>query len=84
VVFEDDGPGYPYHLINKELSSEPLWRGGEGILGLGIEICTAIVELHGGELRLCSRPDNIRGARTEIALPIISSSGKHPVKIYEQ
>ena len=68
---EDDGPGFgqrdPVSLFEK------FERGGqvEGAVsgfGLGLTICRAIVDLHGGDIKASNRPEG--GARFEIRLPL--------------
>jgi two-component system, OmpR family, sensor histidine kinase KdpD len=36
--------------------------------GLGLTICRAIVDLHGGDIKACNRPGG--GAPSEIGLPL--------------
>jgi two-component system sensor histidine kinase KdpD len=71
ITVEDDGPGFgqrdPASLFEK------FERGGqvEGAVsgfGLGLTICRAIVDLHGGDIKACNRPGG--GARFEIRLPL--------------
>ena len=70
VVVDDDGPGLPpgdpARLFDK------FQRGdGEGVIagvGLGLAICRAIVQAHGGTIRAAARPEG-GGARFEFTLP---------------
>jgi two-component system, OmpR family, sensor histidine kinase KdpD len=71
ITVTDDGPGFgrrePASLFEK------FERGGhvEGAVsgfGLGLTICRTIVELHGGNIKACNRPEG--GARFEIRLPL--------------
>ncbi|MGH2763031.1 MAG: sensor histidine kinase [Thermoleophilaceae bacterium] len=56
----------------RERAFEPFFRGGEGAArsgdgtGLGLTICRAIVEAHGGRIWLADSP---RGARVRFSLP---------------
>jgi signal transduction histidine kinase len=56
----------------RERAFEPFYRGGEGAArsgdgtGLGLTICRAIVEAHGGRIWLADSP---RGARVRFSLP---------------
>jgi two-component system sensor histidine kinase KdpD len=69
VVVDDDGPGFPpgdpARLFDK------FQRGdGEGVIagvGLGLAICRAIAQAHGGEIHAVARAE--RGARLEFTLP---------------
>jgi signal transduction histidine kinase len=74
VLFEvaDDGEGLPAE--DAELAFERFWRGGSGATrpagdgaGLGLPICRAIVEAHGG--RIWIEPDAGRGTRVRFMLP---------------
>ena len=70
VAVEDDGPGFPpgdpSRLFDK------FQRGdGEGVIagvGLGLAICRAIAQAHGGNISAVARPDG--GARFEFTLPM--------------
>jgi two-component system, OmpR family, sensor histidine kinase KdpD len=71
ITVEDDGPGFgqrdPASLFEK------FERGGQvesavSGFGLGLTICRAIVDLHGGDIKACNRPGG--GARFEIRLPL--------------
>jgi two-component system, OmpR family, sensor histidine kinase KdpD len=74
VVMDDDGPGLPpgdpARLFDK------FQRGdGEGVIagvGLGLAICRAIAQAHGGSIRASARPEG--GARFEFTLPITEIS----------
>jgi len=71
VVFDDDGPGLPAgdpaRLFDKfQRGSE---EGSIAGVGLGLAICRAIVQAHGGEIRGSTRPQG--GARFEFTLPTV-------------
>ena len=70
VEVADTGEGVPPG--ERERAFEPFYRGGEGAArsgdgtGLGLTICRAIVEAHGGEIWFA---DSARGARVRFSLP---------------
>jgi signal transduction histidine kinase len=70
VEVADTGEGLPPG--DREWAFEPFYRGGAGAArsgdgtGLGLTICRAIVEAHGGEIWLADSP---RGARVRFSLP---------------
>jgi signal transduction histidine kinase len=70
VEVADTGEGLPPDA--RERAFEPFYRGGEGAArsgdgtGLGLTICRAIVEAHGGEIWLA---DSAAGARVRFRLP---------------
>jgi two-component system sensor histidine kinase KdpD len=74
VMVDDDGPGLPpgdpARLFDK------FQRGdGEGVIagvGLGLAICRAIAQAHGGSIRATARPGG--GARFEFTLPTTGSA----------
>lgn len=69
LVLEDDGPGLgsatPERLFDKFQRARP--EGNEGGVGLGLAICRAIAEAHGGYIRAENRPEG--GARFILSLP---------------
>jgi two-component system sensor histidine kinase KdpD len=72
---EDDGPGLPEG--RDEEVFESFARGEKGAnrrgAGLGLAICRAIVEAHGGTIRTERRPG--RGARFAFTLPLRRAQG---------
>jgi len=70
VEVADTGEGVA--LDERELAFEPFFRGGEGRArsgdgtGLGLTICRAIVEAHGGRIWFVDSP---MGARVRFSLP---------------
>jgi signal transduction histidine kinase len=70
VEVADTGEGLPPEA--RARAFEPFYRGGDGAArsgdgtGLGLTICRAIVEAHGGEIWLADSP---RGARVRFSLP---------------
>ncbi|WP_275976487.1 ATP-binding protein [Geothrix alkalitolerans] len=69
VEVADRGPGVPQHL--RERIFDKFFRlpgAGEGGAGLGLAICRAIVQAHGGTIQASDRPGG--GARFLVALPV--------------
>jgi signal transduction histidine kinase len=70
IEVADTGEGVAYE--ERERVFEPFFRGGAGAArsgegtGLGLTICRAIVEAHGGEIWLADSP---RGTRVRFSLP---------------
>jgi signal transduction histidine kinase len=70
VEVSDTGEGLPPEA--RDRAFEPFYRGGDGAArsgdgtGLGLTICRAIVEAHGGEIWLADSP---MGARVRFRLP---------------
>ena len=71
----DDGPGIP--TAEREAAFERFWRGAAGSnvagAGLGLAICRAIVNAHGGAISAAPRAGG--GARFTITLPLAEPSG---------
>jgi two-component system, OmpR family, sensor histidine kinase KdpD len=73
IRVEDRGPGLPRHLLGREeLLFDKFERGQrEGAtpgVGLGLALCKAIVEAHGGRIKAGNAEPN--GARFTITLPL--------------
>jgi signal transduction histidine kinase len=70
VEVADTGAGLS--ADEREHAFDPFFRGGDGVArsgdstGLGLTICRAIVEAHGGEIWIA---DSARGARVRFSLP---------------
>jgi signal transduction histidine kinase len=77
VEVADTGSGIP--ASERERVFEPFFRGdlsrGRGGSGLGLSICRAIIEVHGGRIWLDSTGD---GTRVRFTLPRADSSGSRP------
>ena len=73
VEVADTGSGIP--AVERERVFEPLFRGdasrGSGGSGLGLSICRAIIEVHGGRIWLDSTEG---GTRVRFTLPMADSS----------
>lgn len=71
ITFDDDGPGIPQknlmHIFEPFFTTKEVGKG----LGLGLSICSAIVEGHGGHIYAISEPG--KGASFFVELPIITS-----------
>jgi signal transduction histidine kinase len=68
ITFDDDGPGIkPKHLKN---IFDPFFSTKEAGLGLGLSICCAIAEGHGGCIYAMNRPG--QGATFAVELPIVA------------
>ena len=71
IEVTDTGAGVP--AADRERAFDPFYRGGDGAgarggegRGLGLAICRAIVEAHGGEIWLAESP---AGAHVRFRLP---------------
>jgi two-component system sensor histidine kinase KdpD len=75
VTVKDEGPGvapeYHQRVFERFFRAEPHSRGVAGA-GLGLAICKRFVELHGGQIRLDSRPGH--GAAFRFTLPLAEAS----------
>ena len=68
VTFEDEGTGIPDDLLEKIWN--PFFTTKETGSGMGLGIVKKIIELHGGEIEIRSRPEG--GSKVLITLPIES------------
>jgi signal transduction histidine kinase len=66
VTFADSGPGIPAEDLARIY--EPDFSTKEGGSGIGLYVARALVELHGGEIRVESALD--RGTRVLVSLPL--------------
>jgi C4-dicarboxylate-specific signal transduction histidine kinase len=66
ITFDDDGPGIPQH--NLKSIFDPFFTTRRTGLGLGLTICCAILESHGGSIYATNKPE--RGAAFVVELPI--------------
>lgn len=67
ITFEDDGPGIPPHSFNNIF--DPFFSTRSTGLGLGLTICSAILEGHSGRIYAANRPE--QGATFVVELPIV-------------
>ena len=96
VSVKDTGLGIPLHeqsvIFDEFRQSERTTARGYGGLGLGLAICRRLVELHGGEIGVCSSGNEGEGSEFFFSLPVIetqpdlleigaSSSGEQSVLI---
>ncbi len=68
ITFDDDGPGIPQHNLKNIFA--PFFSTKEAGLGLGLTICCAILEGHGGSIYAMNRPG--QGATFVVELPIVA------------
>lgn len=77
VTIEDEGPGVPPDkreaIFNRFHSIRPESEAFGGHSGLGLAIARAIVDGHGGEIRVEDRHDGRNGARFVIRLPGVTA-----------
>lgn len=66
ISVEDDGSGFTQRDL--ELLFERFYKGNGQGSGLGMTIAKAIVQAHGGEIRVSN---GTKGARVEIVLPVL-------------
>jgi two-component system, OmpR family, sensor histidine kinase KdpD len=76
IAVDDEGPGVP--LEDRALIFEPFFRNQPDVPGhgLGLAICQAIVQAHGGDIRVGDSPGG--GAHFAIRLPIELASRGSP------
>jgi two-component system sensor histidine kinase KdpD len=66
----DRGPGVPEAYLERIFDKFfRLPEAGEGGVGLGLAICRAIVQAHGGEIRAATRPGGGTAFRIHLPLP---------------
>lgn len=79
VVVSDTGLGIPLHeqsvIFDEFRQSERTTARGYGGLGLGLAICRKLVEMHGGEISVCSSGKEGEGSTFSFSLPVI----EHPM-----
>lgn len=68
LCVQDDGPGVPTEVRARVFEPYFTTKGAEHGTGLGLSISLAIVQAHGGDLRLDDVPGG--GTRAEVRLPI--------------
>ena len=68
ITFDDDGPG----IKPKDLKTifDPFFSTKEAGVGLGLSVCCAIIEGHGGCIYAMNRPE--KGATFVVELPIVA------------
>ncbi len=75
VVVNDTGLGIPLHeqsvIFDEFHQSERTTARGYGGLGLGLSICRKLVEMHGGEISVCSSGKEGEGSTFSFSLPVI-------------
>jgi signal transduction histidine kinase len=76
IVFEDTGAGIPLHL--RERVFEPFFttKKSKGGRGVGLTLCRAMVERHGGTLFVESPVVPKNGTRVIVSLPLDTKEGQ--------
>lgn len=69
IEVADCGPGVAAHILAKPF--QPFVTTKEKGMGVGLNMCRALVEAHGGTIRILNRPDP--GAVFEILLPLAAA-----------
>jgi DNA-binding response OmpR family regulator len=76
--------GIPLHeqgvIFDEFRQSERTTARGYGGLGLGLAICRKLVELHGGEINVCSSGKEGEGSKFYFSLPAIETPAQRPEK----
>jgi signal transduction histidine kinase/DNA-binding LacI/PurR family transcriptional regulator/AraC-like DNA-binding protein len=74
VSVKDTGLGIPLHeqgvIFDEFRQSERTTARGYGGLGLGLAICRKLIEMHGGEIDVCSSGDEGEGSMFTFSLPV--------------
>lgn len=71
VDFSDEGRGVPAELL--ERIYEAGFTTTPGSPGLGLSVCKKVIEQHGGEIRVQSKPEH--GATFSLFLPVTAGAG---------
>ena len=66
VALRDDGPGIPPEALPRLF--DPDFSTKDGGSGIGLHVARAVVELHGGEIRVESEPG--RGTDVRVTVPL--------------
>ena len=74
VSVSDDGRGFDADALRHRFQA--FSSSGEGSVGLGLTVCKAIVEAHGGTITIGEEPAG--GARVSFTLPLATSRGARP------
>jgi two-component system sensor histidine kinase FlrB len=67
IDFSDEGRGVPPELL--DYIYEPGFTTTPGSPGLGLAVCKKVIEQHGGEIRVQSKPD--KGTTFSLFLPVL-------------
>ena len=77
ISVSDTGLGIPLHeqgvIFDEFRQSERTTARGYGGLGLGLAICRKLVELHGGQIDVCSSGNEGEGSQFIFSLPVIET-----------
>ena len=83
IEVADDGPGIPEgteeRIFEKFFRATPEKSGGTG---MGLAICRAIIEIHGGTISAANRPT--RGAVFRVSIPIVGTPPEVPAELESQ
>jgi signal transduction histidine kinase/DNA-binding LacI/PurR family transcriptional regulator/DNA-binding response OmpR family regulator len=75
VTVQDTGLGIPPHeqniIFDEFRQSERTAERGYGGLGLGLAICRKLVEMHNGEITVCSSGKEGEGSQFSFSLPVL-------------
>lgn len=84
IAVSDTGLGIPLHeqsvIFDEFRQSERTTERGYGGLGLGLAICRKLVELHGGEIGVCSSGNEGEGSTIFFSLPVMQAETDLPEK----